>query len=105
MENNHQKELEIIEELFHKVIRKRAGGLLDKPHNKDLNLPIISMDLLSCNRNWFPVPGMYGGFSYQLFLEDNKLKLISSSWSRIVGGSGQRHEITKDGLLVKEGFV
>ena len=106
MKNNHQEELRIIEQLFLKLIRKRADWLLDHPDNKELMLPTISMDLLSSGDNWFPIPGMYGGFSYYLFLEDNKLKLISESASRIVGGSGQRHEITNEGCkLLEEGFV
>jgi len=33
-------------------------------------------------------------------------KQIIDSWCRIVGGSGQSHEITTDGcILVEEGFV
>jgi hypothetical protein len=55
---------------------------------------------------WFPVPGMYGGFSYRLASTGLDAMLISESWSRVVGGSGQRHEIdSKDSRLVDEGFV
>ena len=33
-------------------------------------------------------------------------KLVAESWCRVVGGSGQRHEITPAGSrLVEEGFV
>jgi len=46
---------------------------------------------------WFPVPGMYGGFSYRLEVAGVKAKLVSESWCRVVGGSGQRHEITRTG--------
>jgi hypothetical protein len=32
--------------------------------------------------------------------------LVSERWSRVVGGSGQRHEITANGCtLVEAGFV
>jgi hypothetical protein len=49
---------------------------------------------------------MYGGFSYRLASSGADAKLISESWCRVVGGSGQRHEITSEGSrLVEEGFV
>lgn len=55
---------------------------------------------------WFPVPGMYGGFSYRLESIGVDAKLMAESWGRVVGGSGQRHEITSEGSrLVEEGFV
>ena len=55
---------------------------------------------------WFPVPGMYGGFSYRLEAAGVEAKLVSERWSRVVGGSGQRHEVTSEGSrLVEEGFV
>ena len=46
---------------------------------------------------WFPVPGMYGGFSYWLEGKGTNVKLISDSWCRIVKGSEQRYEITSKG--------
>jgi hypothetical protein len=54
------------------------------------------------------VPGMYGGFSYRLEVAGVEAKLVSESWSRVVDGSGQRHEITSAGsqlVEVEEGFV
>jgi hypothetical protein len=49
---------------------------------------------------------MYGGFSYRLEGEGERAKLVTESWCRIVGGSGQRHEITAQGSkLVDTGFV
>jgi hypothetical protein len=49
---------------------------------------------------------MYGGFSYRLESVGVEAKLVSESWCRVVGGSGQRHEITSAGSqLVEEGFV
>jgi hypothetical protein len=49
---------------------------------------------------------MCGGFSYWLEGEGEQTKLITESWCRVVGGSGQRHEVTAEGSrLVEEGFV
>ena len=45
---------------------------------------------------------MYGGFD--ITLQEDYLDV--KSWSRVVGGSGQRHVITTAGaILVDEGFV
>lgn len=47
-----------------------------------------------------PVSGMYGGFSIEL----RSGYLEVSSWSRVVGGSGQTHVTTREGYtLVAEG--
>lgn len=55
---------------------------------------------------WFPVAGMHGGFSYWLEQRRVEPTLIVESWSRVLGGSGQRHEITQGGIaLLEEGFV
>lgn len=54
----------------------------------------------------FPVSGMYGGFSYEPKVADADVTLVAESWSRVVDGSGQRHEITTAGSqLVEKGFV
>ncbi len=51
---------------------------------------------------WYPVPGMYGGFSIRL----RENHLFVKSWSRVVGGSGEAHVITQEGrFLVDRGFV
>lgn len=89
---------------FHAVIRERIDRQLP---NHGLRLPELE-PLLELERPhmWFPVPGMYGGFSYRLETTGVEAKLISESWCRIVDGSGQRHEITSQGgRLVAEGFV
>jgi hypothetical protein len=93
-----------IQRHFHAVIRERAGNLIDE-HN--VVLPELRPLLTAEESNaWFPVPGMYGGFSYRLEGEGAQAKLITESWCRVVGGSGQRHEITADGSrLIEEGFV
>ena len=39
-------------------------------------------------------------------VDPEHLVALQNSWSRVVGGSGQRHEITADAtLLIDEGFV
>jgi hypothetical protein len=53
--------------------------------------PLLELDQPNM---WFPIPGIYGGFSYWLEACGVEAKLISSSWFRVVGGMEQRHEIT-----------
>jgi hypothetical protein len=89
---------------FHDVIRARIDEQLP---DHGLRLPELE-PLLELDRPqmWFPVPGMYGGFSYRLESLGVEAKLVSESWCRVVDGSGQRHEITTEGgWLVAEGFV
>lgn len=96
--------LQKIQTNFYEIILGRAGDLVQKYR---LRLPELEPLLeLEHPRMWFPVPGMYGGFSYWLDGEREKAKLISESWCRVAGGSGQCHEITIKGRkLVDEGFV
>lgn len=89
---------------FHALIRKRAGEF------EGINeLPLPDIKLLTATEEpgeWFSVPGMYGGFAYWWDQQDEVVKLVTQSWSRVVGGSGQHHEITSDGVkLVGQGFV
>ena len=89
---------------FHAVIRGRCGRLVEEQR---LRLPELA-PLLELDRPkmWFRVIGMAGGFAYHLESAGVQAKLISESWSRVVGGSGQRHEITSGGSdLVDVGFV
>lgn len=89
---------------FHDVIRGRADALVQQ---HTLRLPELEplLELVE-PKMWFPVPGMYGGFSYWLESDGVEAKLIAESWCRVEGGSGQRHEITSEGVqLVDEGFV
>ena len=93
-----------IEEQFHQVIIARAGALLEQ---SVVELPdLASLNAESGEKAWFPVPGMYGGFSYWFEGAGSELRLISESWVRIVEGSGQRHEINTAGSrLIEEGFI
>jgi hypothetical protein len=75
-----------------------------KPLEDCLRYPPVAV-LPECpdQRLWFAVPGMYGGFSIAL-MKSNYLYV--ESWMRVVGGSGQAHVITHEGVtLVDEGFV
>ena len=89
---------------FHAVIRGRAERLVVE---QKLRLPELEPLLeLESPEMWFPVPGMAGGFSYRLDSDGVRAKLVSESWCRMVGGSGERHEITSRGSrLADEGFV
>ena len=89
---------------FHTIIRDRADSLIEE---HGLRLPELEPLLeLDGPKIWFAVPGMAGGFSYWLEADGVQPTVISESWCRVVGGSGQRHEITaRSSQLVDEGFV
>lgn len=95
-----------IQSHFHELIRGRIDRELP---GQGLRLPelerLLELDL-DRPQMWFPVPGMYGGFSYRLGSIGVDAKVVSQSWCRVVGGSGQRHEIgSEGGRVVEEGFV
>ena len=99
-----EETLKAIQLHFHEVIRGRARKLIDQ-HRVSLPelAPLVNTSELKA---WFPVPGMYGGFSYWLEGEGEEARLICESWCRVVGGSGERHEVTAKGSrLVDHGFV
>lgn len=97
-------DLEKVQAHFHTLIRSRAG---DRVGDKASSLPAISKTEGSEeNPAWFPVDGMDGGFKYWWDASAPGLGLMSESWSRVVAGSGQLHEITPTGSrLLGEGFV
>jgi len=113
-----ETDLQIIEDRFHDLIIERAGILDWVKQNTD-KLPRITAELLKPISEdderydggekyvrWFRVPGMYGGFAYELRIVDGEYVLTVESWYRIIGGSGQRHRITVDDCeLLEEGFV
>lgn len=96
--------LSAMQKHFHAVIRERATELVDKEQLRLPELePLLEEEKVTV---WFAVPGMYGGFNYRLTEDGIDAKLVVESWCRVVGGSGQRHEITSAGTrLVEEGFV
>lgn len=93
-----------LEEYLHAVIRVRADR---EVRAAALRLPPVE-PLFGMQEPWlwFPVPGMYGGFSLRLLRPGPNAALQVESWSRVVGGSGQRHLVTARGVqLVEAGFV
>jgi hypothetical protein len=83
------------------------GGIAEsyaKPLRDSLRYPPVAvLPEVEGQRVWFAVPGMYGGFSVALMKGDY---LYVESWIRVVGGSGQAHVVTHEGVtLVEEGFV
>jgi len=92
-----------LEKNFHSLIMSRADFLVQK---HSLRLPQLDM-ILECEKltGYFPVVGMYGGFRVFLKQEDSNLKLTSRSECRVVGGSGQTHEVTVAGVsLIEDGW-
>ena len=98
-------DLERMQIYFHAIINGRADFLV----NKDgLRLPELEPMLENPgSKFWFAVPGMAGGFHYWLeFDEPDDLALVSESWCRLVGGSGERHRVTPKGAcLTASGIV
>jgi len=96
--------LQALQVHFHAVIRGRADDLITR---YEVRLPELEPLLeLRDPEIWFAVPGMYGGFRYRLEGTGTDARLVTESFCRISGGSGQRHEVTTDGSrLVAEGFV
>ncbi len=102
------EDLKSIQNNFHNLMRYRCSRAEDcLKWLSEQDLPVISNNLLTDKKlQWFPVAGMYGGFSYALFERDGSPVLITESWIRIVGGSGQQHEITPGSVeLVVKGFA
>jgi hypothetical protein len=97
-------ELLRIQDRFHALIRERARRMVE---DHKLRLPELEPMLeFGQRRFWFAIPEMYGGFAYWLAGEARDARLISESFCRVVGGSGQRHEITAtETRLLEEGFV
>jgi len=93
-----------IERHFHALIRQRANALIEK---HSLRLPELeTLRELSIPSMWFPVPGMYGGFRFSLEKLCGHDMLNTSSWCRVVDGSGEEHLISRFGsLLVDSEFV
>lgn len=96
--------LDVITAHFHSLINVRAARFVERHM---LRLPVLTPLLERAgSRMWFAIPGMYGGFRFWFEGVGNEATLISESWSRVVGGSGQRHRIDESGpVLVEEGFV
>ncbi|KAG2449697.1 hypothetical protein HYH02_005225 [Chlamydomonas schloesseri] len=111
--------LERIQTLFHELIEHRCGQLPAFAEWRQTGMPDLKAHLQeqwdSVTRKpreemkqwqYVPVPGMYGGFSFEFEQIGPDPVLVSESWCRVAGGSGQRHRITLQGTeLVEEGFA
>lgn len=98
------EDLRLMETYLHAAINGRAAHLV---REHQLRLPMLEplQEIPMCGV-WMPVPGMAGGFHYWLARGAPDPLVITESWSRMVDGSGQRHEVTTFGIaLVAEGFV
>jgi hypothetical protein len=93
-----------IQQHFHSVILGRAAVLVEQ---HKVTLPDLGVYAKGENeKRWLPIPGMCGGFAYHFERGGEQALLVSASWCRVVGGSGQRHHITAEGsALVESGFV
>lgn len=104
LSNEDIDDLRAIEERFHALIRERCGDLTE-----GLEMPKLDADTIKPlgEHTYFPVPGFYGGFSYWFQRgEDKRLEMVTESWCRVCGGSGQRHTIMPQSTtLVESGFV
>lgn len=89
---------------FHTLIRARAGDAL---RAAEVTLPTLGTDAATQDDPvWFPIDGMHGGFKYWWDPSSKRLRLMAESWSRVVAGSGQLHEVTAAGSrLLGQGFV
>lgn len=92
-----------IEQRLHTLIRSRVEAFdlatpRDMPHLQGLRAT-------KKEPAWFPVGGMYGGFRYYFDSTRTHPRLVVESWSRVVGGSGERHHLTPTSTkLVGNGF-
>jgi O-acetyl-ADP-ribose deacetylase (regulator of RNase III) len=98
-------QLKAIQEKFHGLIRQRNKGNENMGYFNFPNLVELAEE--DMKEIYYGVPGMYGGFDTKLSCSSlQDWKVVCSSWSRVTGGSGQTHEITKDRIkLLAEGFV
>lgn len=105
-----ENDLHTIEQNFYSLMYYRCRNSEDCTKWLDENLselPKITNNLKTTNEpEWIAIPGMYGGFSYGLIERGGNPILVTDSWVRIVGGSGEQHEITPNKIeLVARGFV
>lgn len=92
------EEIQKMEKGLHDVIKERVESLITK---NGQTLPQLAY-LYEFGEFYYPVPGMYGGFS----VSRHEKGIQAESWIRVCGGSGQRHVIDRNGnvTLDAEGF-
>ncbi|MFJ2606249.1 MULTISPECIES: ankyrin repeat domain-containing protein [unclassified Streptomyces] len=97
-----QDQLAVLQERLHLLIRFRAadGHGSDLPAHNALRLPelelLTELDHPVC---WFPVPGMYGGFRFEL----RGTELVVESFMRRAEGSERTDRVTVHAIELEEG--
>ena len=84
-------EIEKMEKGLHKVIEGRVEKLIK---DNGQALPQLAL-LFEKGSFYYPVPGMYGGFS----VSEHEKGIQADSWIRICGGSEENHLIERDGTI------
>lgn len=82
-----------IEKNFHLLILEKANAFIG---NRKIEMPRLSECFYE--KRYFPVQGMYGGFSYWFKPENDTVTLIVQSWSRVVEDSTTTHEVSAEGF-------
>ena len=83
-----------IEKNFHLLILEKANAFIG---NQKLEMPKLSECFYE--KRYFPVQGMYGGFSYWFKPKDDAVTLIVQSWIRVVEDSTTTHEVSAEGFI------
>lgn len=101
IENPSDQILKLIQQRFEGLARMRAANYIDK---FGLAIPTVSNAIGKPDGLIFRVPGM-GYFHYAFYGEGETCMLIVESAYTQIGGSGQRHRITTQGMsLIEENF-
>ncbi|VDH98488.1 Hypothetical predicted protein [Mytilus galloprovincialis] len=83
--------IEKMEKGLHEVINSRVKDLIK---GNGQALPQLSL-LFEHGSFYYPVPGMYGGFS----VSEHEDGIQADSWIRVCGGSEQNHVVNKEGKV------
>ncbi|XP_063397291.1 uncharacterized protein LOC134681574 [Mytilus trossulus] len=83
--------IEKMEKGLHEVINSRVKDLIK---DNGQALPQLSL-LFEHGSFYYPVPGMYGGFS----VSEHDDGIQADSWVRVCGGSEQNHVVNKEGKV------
>lgn len=98
--NDDEAQLAIIERHFHDLIMSinRCTDNPSKLTDKGFEFPSLKGLAAGSGRQFYPVPGMYGGFITTLEKLESGWTLSTRSFCRIVEGSEESHEITVHGV-------
>jgi hypothetical protein len=106
MERRDERVEEILQDRLQVLIQSRSrANKIDCSNN--FRIPQVTV-LSETSKLFCILPGGYSSFSLKLVTEENGCypKIVADSWCRLVGRSGQRHEITAEECkLVHSGFI